>query len=317
LTPCPAPHLQKPPYWTPEDLERDRQRAIEIFRKQRVEEPLESYAKAFDTRQAAFEDLLEQTVDLTELGRHAIDILSTPRLRDVLRYVAGPPISEDDLKTLANAPTFTRARLQADPAMAQRIIDTVVSVLDLRRFPWLTRDGQHREPTETERDSAILASAALVATRDAEKARRSASKDEQELLVEDLLASARFQKVGTRTVHTLADAPKPHEFCRESVVVGRKADFVIGLFDHRVMVLECKVSNSAVNSIKRLNNDAARKAEVWRTDLGPANCVAGAVLSGVYYHHMLLDAQNRGLTLFWAHSLEAQLLRWIVTTKTT
>lgn len=98
-------------------------------------------------------------------------------------------------------------------------------------------------------------------------------------------------------------------------MVGSKADFVIGLHDNRVMPLECKVSNSAVNSIKRLNREAARKAEVWRGDLGSANCVPAAVLSGVYYHHMLLDAQNRGLTLFWSHSLEAQLLDWLDSTK--
>lgn len=311
----PAPQLRQPPRWTPEELTRDRQRAIEIFRKQRVEEPLETYGEAFDRRQGQFEVLLEQTVDLTELGQHAIELLTTPHLRDALRYIAGPPISEDDLKTLAEAPTFTKSKLQADPAMAKRLIDTVVSVVDVRRFPWLSRDGQHRESTEVERDSAILASAAIIATRDAEKMRRSESKEAQETLVEDLLETRGFKKVATRNVRTLADAPRPGEFCRESVVVGSKADFVIGLHDNRIMPLECKVSNSAVNSIKRLNREAARKAEVWRGDLGPANCVPAAVLSGVYYHHMLLDAQNRGLTLFWSHSLETQLLDWLESTK--
>lgn len=311
----PAPQLRQPPRWTPEELTRDRQKAIEIFRKQRVEEPLETYGEAFDRRQGQFEVLLEQTVDLTELGQHAIELLTTPHLRDALRYIAGPPISEDDLKTLAEAPTFTKSKLQADPAMAKRLIDTVISVVDLRRFPWLSRDGQHREPTEVERDSAILASAAIIATRDAEKLRRSESKDAQETLVEDLLETRGFIKVSTRNVRTLADAPRPGEFCRESTVVGSKADFVIGLHDSRIMPLECKVSNSAVNSIKRLNREAARKAEVWRGDLGSANCVPGAVLSGVYYHHMLLDAQNRGLTLFWSHSLETQLLDWLDSVK--
>lgn len=310
----PAPQIP-PPKWSTEQLGADRQRAIEIFRKQRVEEPLDSYDEAFELRQGQFENLLEQTVDLTELGNHAIDILTTRGLRDALRYLAGPPISVDDLKTLAEASTFTKARLQADPAMAKRLIDTVMSVIDLRRFPWLSRDGKHREPTGVERDTAILASTAILATRDAEKKRRSESKDAQETLVEDLLMTRGLNKVGTRTIQTLADSPKRGEFCRESVVAGRKADFVIGLYDNRIMPLECKVSNSAVNSIKRLNNDAARKAEVWRTDLGAVNCVPAAVLSGVYYLHQLEDAQNRGLTLFWAHTLDTQMLDWIVKTK--
>lgn len=310
-----APQLQQPPRWTAEELARDLQRAIQIFRKQRVEEPLDIYGEAFDRRQGEFDVLLEQTLDLTDLGPHAVSILTNTRQRDALRYIAGPPISEDDLKTLAAAPTFTKSKLQADPAMTKRLIDTIVSVVDVRRFPWLSRDGQHREPTEVERDSAILASAAILGTRDAEKLRRSESKEAQETFVQDLLETSGFTKVPTRTVRTLADAPRPGEFCRESMVVGSKADFVIGLHDNRIMPLECKVSNSALNSIKRLNREAARKAEVWRGDLGPANCVPAAVLSGVYYHHMLLDAQSRGLAIFWSHSLEAQLLKWLESTK--
>lgn len=95
----------------------------------------------------------------------------------------------------------------------------------------------------------------------------------------------------------------------------RKADFIIGVFDGRTMPLECKVSNSALNSIKRLNNDAAVKAEVWRRDFGDLNVLPAAVLSGVYKLHNLEDAQQRGLTLFWSHSLEVQLLGWIDQTR--
>lgn len=310
-----ASKLLPPHRWSSEELARDLQRATEIFRKQRVEEPLELYGEAFDLRQGQFENLLEQTVDLTELGNHAIDILTTPKLRDALRYLAGPPISHDDLKTLAETRTFSKKGLKADPAIAKRVIDTVFSVIDVRRFPWLSRDGAHREPTEVERDSAILASTAILATRDAEKMRRSESKNAQETFVEEMLISRGLIKVQTRVVRNLADAPKAGEFCRESMVAGKKADFVIGLYDNRMLPVECKVSNSAVNSIKRLNHEAARKAEVWRSDLGSVNCVPAAVLAGVYYHHMLEDAQTRGLTLFWSHSLEVQMLDWIEKTK--
>ena len=48
------------------------------------------------------------------------------------------------------------------------------------------------------------------------------------------------------------------------------------------MPLECKVSNSSTNSVKRLNNDAAVKAETWRQDFGTVPIVPAAVLSGVY-----------------------------------
>jgi hypothetical protein len=42
----------------------------------------------------------------------------------------------------------------------------------------------------------------------------------------------------------------------------------VGLWNPRLMPIECKVSNSATNSIKRLNNDAAVKSVQWREALG-------------------------------------------------
>ena len=80
------------------------------------------------------------------------------------------------------------------------------------------------------------------------------------------------------------------------------------------MAIECKVSNSAINSVKRLNNDAAAKAEAWRSDFGTVQVVAVAVLSGVYKLHNLESAQSRGLTLIWSHDI-GQLISWIESTK--
>jgi hypothetical protein len=123
-----------------------------------------------------------------------------------------------------------------------------------------------------------------------------------------------FNKVNSRKVSVLSDAPAPGEFCAESDLGGRKADVLVGLWDRRVMPIECKVSNSSTNSVKRLNNDAAVKAETWRKDFGQKQVVPTAVLGGVYKLHNLEDAQRRGLSLFWGHQLEA-LTQWIATTK--
>lgn len=111
-------------------------------------------------------------------------------------------------------------------------------------------------------------------------------------------------------IETLRQAPKPGQFCREVLLGERKADLVVGLWDHRIMAIECKVSNSATNSVKRLNNDAAVKAEVWLSDFGTRNVVPVAVLSGVFKPHNLLNAQNRGLTLYWAHRL-SDMTEWM------
>ena len=70
------------------------------------------------------------------------------------------------------------------------------------------------------------------------------------------------------------------------------------------MAIECKVSNSATNSVKRLNNDAAVKAKYWIKQFGTAQVVPAAVLAGVFKVLNLEQAQTRGLTLFWSHDLE-------------
>ena len=80
------------------------------------------------------------------------------------------------------------------------------------------------------------------------------------------------------------------------------------------MPIECKVSNSSTNSVKRLNNDAAQKAEVWRGDFGKFQITPAAVLSGVFKLHNLEDAQRRGLALFWGHQLD-ELTNWIESTR--
>jgi hypothetical protein len=66
--------------------------------------------------------------------------------------------------------------------------------------------------------------------------------------------------------------------------------------------------------VKRLNNDAAAKAEDWIKGFGTKQIVPAAVLSGVYKIHNLENAQNRGLTVFWAHDLQ-RLTDWIEQTK--
>jgi hypothetical protein len=144
--------------------------------------------------------------------------------------------------------------------------------------------------------------------------RRNEGRQIQEQLVDAQLRRTGYKKVDTRPIKTLGHAPGQGEFCRESLLGNRKADFVIGLWDGRKMPLECKVSNSSTNSIKRLNNDAAVKAETWRSDFGTTQVVPSAILRGVYKLHNLEDAQERGLTIFWSHDLTA-LTDWIHKTK--
>ncbi len=98
------------------------------------------------------------------------------------------------------------------------------------------------------------------------------------------------------------------------MVGSRKADLTIRLFDGRLMPLECKVSNSSTNSIKRLNNDAAVKAKTWIAEFGSRQIVPAAVLSGVFKVRNLEQAQEDGLSTFWAHDLD-RLVEFILSTR--
>jgi hypothetical protein len=183
----------------------------------------------------------------------------------------------------------------------------IKDLIDRRRFPWFSAA---LEPTEPERSAAILASAALIATQKTMTLRRNEGKSAQEAQVAASLDAIGFKRVPTRAAKTLVDVPSAGEFCGESLFGGDKADFLVGLYDRRCMPIECKVSNSSTNSIKRLNKDAAIKAVRWRDEQGSRNIVPVAVLSGVFKLKNLEDAQKKGLTLFWAHRLE-QLTDWI------
>ncbi len=300
-----------PPHWTREQLEADRILASASFSKGRLEEPLEDYLEAFDKYQGHIEEMLETTVDLARLEGSALDVLTDPHLLQAFRYLAAPPISKDDLKVLADAKSLSKGHLKSTPEDVQKLIAVVRQVLDRRRFSWVV---EGREPTEAERDAAVMASAALMAASRTQTRRRTIGKDQQEAMVKEALKALGFQEVASRKIPNVSYAPAPGEFCGESVLGTRKGDVIVGLWDHRVMPVECKVSNSSTNSVKRLNNDAAVKADSWKRDFGLRQVVPTAVLSGVYKLHNLLDAQERGLTLFWAHDL-TPLTEWIHRTK--
>lgn len=303
--------MNEPPHWTSAELEADRLKASAAFTKERLEEPLEDYLEAFDLYQGHVEELLEATVDLSDLDTPALDVLGDPRLLEAFRYLAAPPISSDDYKILADVVSFSRSRLDRSPADVQRLLGVVRQVLDRRRFAWVV---EGREPTESERSAAVMASAALMAASRTQTGRRTKGKDQQEAAVKVALIELGFIEVPSRVISNISHAPAPGEFCGESKLGTRKGDIMVRLWDQRVMPIECKVSNSSTNSVKRLNNDAAVKAASWKLDFGLRQVVPTAMLSGVYKLHNLVDAQDRGLTIFWAHDLKA-MTDWIAATR--
>ena len=70
------------------------------------------------------------------------------------------------------------------------------------------------------------------------------------------------------------------------------------------MAIECKVSNSTVNSYKRVVHDTGGKAAHWYQQLGRSQVIPCAVLSGVFAPANLVTVQdNGGVYLFWQRRL--------------
>ena len=153
------------------------------------------------------------------------DLVRDDEVRTAFRYLTAPPVSEDDLKTLAET-TLSASALRGDHEQARRVRDIVLQIIDPHRFPWIE---QGRKPTKLERDRAIVASTALVAARKVETARRSSAKDAQEKAVKAILGRIGLVEAPPRPIPLLDAAPDIGEFCGECKLGNTRADLVIRL----------------------------------------------------------------------------------------
>jgi hypothetical protein len=284
----------EPRRWTREELSDARIAAIGDFVAGRNEEGGESYAAMLTEAIAAVERLFVATDNLRAV--EPANLVATPLLVAPLRHTAGPPISEDDLSTMAGVRKNPRVYLSTE---AEAIIAILAAARDQIRLPWLNAG---RESTETERWAAILATATLWATQQMATKRRNESADRQEAAVRALLTAEGFREIPTRRSITNIDDLARGEFCAECEVVGTKADVCIRLHNGRLLLIECKVSGSALNSVKRLLHDIGDKAAVWRAGFG-AQAIPMGVIAGVFKLKNLEDAQTKGIAIVWERDL--------------
>lgn len=69
--------------------------------------------------------MLETTVDLAHLEGSALDVFTDLHLLEAFRYLAAPPISEDDLKVLVDAKSTATGQRKSTPGDVQRLIVVV------------------------------------------------------------------------------------------------------------------------------------------------------------------------------------------------
>jgi len=291
-----------PPGWTERQLAADAEISAAGFRKQRLA-PTEAWKEHFTKSNERFTALLKQLGDLqpNKISDAALASAYKLNLGEALRYLSGPPISDDDLKVLADVPSLAPGVLIRDKRKRRHVFSIIQRTIEPYRFPWVI---EKRAPTKTEKAAALLASSVLLAAQRISTARRGYGKATQEALVKEFLGSLKYKEVQPMTISTIVEGPRLGEFCGESKLGNRKADIVLRLNDTRLMPIECKVSNSALNSVKRINNDAAAKAAEWLKTFGTNQVVPTAVIRGVFKVINLLQAQEAGLTIFWSHDLK-------------
>ena len=197
--------MREPKKWTPEELASDARYATEIFRRQRLDEPRDLYSSFFQSFVPIFRWLIGHLTalrDTPEPSALLADIVKDNDLRTAFRYLVAPPISDDDLKTLADS-SLTPRSLQRDADEARRVRDLVLHILDPHRFPWVAQD---RAPSSHELEQAVIASAATVSARKVETMRRNEAKSQQEQSVRAALLEVGFREVARRDMPLPAEA---------------------------------------------------------------------------------------------------------------
>lgn len=250
-----------PPRWTTKQLAGDAKKSADAFRTERLA-PTEAWKQHFTKANERFVALFRELEELApnKISDAALASAYKLNLGEALRYLSGPPISDHDLKVLAEVSTLAPSVFINDKAKLRKVFAVIEQTIDPYRFPWLV---EKRVPSKAEKSAAILASSVLLAAQRISTARRGVGKTTQEALVKEFLISQKYRETSRMTISTVVEGPKKGEFCGESMLGSRKADVIVRLNDTRLMPIECKVSNSALNSVKRINNDAAAKAVDW------------------------------------------------------
>src|SRR5439155_18404005 len=111
-----------PPRWTAKQLEGDAAKSATAFRTERLA-PTEAWKEHFTRSNQRFVALFKQLGELAP-GKISDDALAsayTLKLGEALRYLSGPPISDDDLKVLADVPSLAPGVLTRDKGKLRQV----------------------------------------------------------------------------------------------------------------------------------------------------------------------------------------------------
>jgi hypothetical protein len=310
----PAP----PQRWTEAELKREAEAARRIFVKERrkaVKEELATYRRLVAEYERAARDLLTATSDLTKITGKS---LQRRPLLNIARYAAVPTISKDDLDNLTDAKfgnwlgQTTDRGARPSSAEFNLAAQIVKESLDPVRAPWLS---PRRSARAQERKRFATMTAVIPAATGLSSARRNRSAARQEEATRAACQAAKYQLVEPRGTLTDPEKEMPAaSFSNPRTLNRTRMDVPIRLRDGhgtglKFLAVEAKVSNSALNSRKRLI-EVSEKGAKWDASGKLYSFRTAAVLAGDFSVERLQEAQDGGIWIFWEHRL-ADLTRFL------
>ena len=292
--------------WSLAEIEADAEASRAEFRRRRLGEPLARYLGAFDAAEPEVQRWVGELAAVFGSGTESLArlkaLLVSDEGRSTLRYLGAPPISEDDLETLAEARLADAAR---NDASAEKVRAVLRAILDPRRFPWLS-SGVPATPAQ--RQAAALATTALMASQRVQTLRRGDEQAAVEGAVRGLLVGMGWAEARPRhpggVQKLITDAPSPRSFHVQTNLGADNADVIVRMDDGRLLAVECKGSNSEINSRKRLNKEAAQNARAWLERFGSDQVVPAVALQGVFKPRYVAEVQDTPMAIFWSHRLD-------------
>jgi len=245
---------------------------------------------------AASNDLRDLQSALETDGRHML----------IFRHLLAPPKSQDQFKLLCDkwSKTSEKSGRPLTTEAAVSAAEVVLQWMDRQIAPWL---DSNRRPTEEERKLLIERVISFIAPKLTDTQKRNRLSAEQENAVVRLLVDLGWTQLPSVTIDTRA-AIAPKHFMNKTrfataTTSAQEVDIACGFNSSYVAAMECKVTNDATNSVKRMN-DILKKAAAWKAHWG-SFVETAALLQGVIKPEDVQRLSDEGVKVFWSHDLDA------------
>lgn len=230
----------------------------------------------------------------------------------IFRHILAPPLSQDQFALFYPAwkkSTEKQGGPKSKPSSAAAVVTAVQERRVATLTPWL---GSGRAPTRRELERLFWSVSPLLANQQFSTVQRNRLARIQESSITALLDANGWIKLPSSLLDTKAALPLKHYMHKTRFATAttrpQEVDIALGLKSTVVLAMECKVTNDATNSIKRVN-DILKKSTAWKTHWGSFVKTA-AVLQGVIADKDVMRLLDDGVEVFWSHDLP-HFAQWV------